>query len=65
MDRHHDVTFTALMMFMPVEPAPLFGEPLAEYCAFHGELLATRDDARDRLPAASMLYIAKSCERLC
>jgi hypothetical protein len=34
MDRHHDVTFVALMLML-VEPAPLLDQPLAECCVFH------------------------------
>lgn len=35
MDRHHDLTLMTLLMFMPIEPAPLLFQPFSKCCAFH------------------------------
>ena len=35
MDRHHDLTVMTLLMFVPVEPATLLGQPFAKRRAFH------------------------------
>ncbi len=35
MDGHHDLTVMTLLMFMPIEPTPLLGQPFPKCCAFH------------------------------
>lgn len=35
MDGHHRHTVVTLLMFVPIEPAPLLGQPFAKCCTFH------------------------------
>jgi hypothetical protein len=44
MDCHHDLAFVALLTLVPIEVAPLFGQPFSECCAFHCPAPAVSDN---------------------